>query len=172
VEAQNGAIEGHGGAKKGSVEAKNGAVRRAWRPVVAGSLHFNYEQDPDLDPHKKLKVRSGSASKRKVGSDPHKKVKKDPDQHSHKRDADPQHCLLFPVRILNTAEVHCCEKDDFTIHLGKTERTEVHRKYTHARGEKKEGRKSYQAAQGGWDPCTADTGTSHTSEQRPRHTAH
>ncbi len=37
---------------------------------------------------------------------------------------------------------------------------------------RKEGSKPYQAAQGGWDPCTADTGTSHTSVQRPRHTAH
>ncbi len=103
VEAKNGAKEGRGRAEKGSVEAKNGAVRRVCRPVVAGSLHFNKEQDPDLDPHKKIKVRAGFASKRKVGSDPHKKVKRDPDQHLHQRDADPQHCLLFPVRILNTA---------------------------------------------------------------------
>jgi hypothetical protein len=50
-------------------------VRRVCRPVVAGLLHFNKEQDPDLDPHKKLKVRAGFASKRKVGSDPHKKSK-------------------------------------------------------------------------------------------------
>jgi hypothetical protein len=30
---------------------------RVCRPVVAGSLHFDKEQDPDLDPHKKGQIR-------------------------------------------------------------------------------------------------------------------
>ncbi len=125
---------------------------------------LNKEQDPDLDPHKKLKVRSGFASKRKVGSDPHKKVKRDPDQHSHQRDADPQHHSLFPIRIRNTAKRKTISESTSIKQRGL--------KYKETIGYSRPGRKSYLAAQGGWDPCTADTGTSHTFEQRPRHTAH